>query len=156
VHDAAAMRSVEGAGHLRRERQRLVDGERASRQTLLQRLTVEILHDQERDRVGRRRTLTATEGEFAGRDFPNVVEGADMRMVQLGDCPRFAFEPLAANGACGHVRRQDLDRHRAVEPRIARPVYFAHPADALQRLDLIRAEARPAHEAALGERVGVW
>ena len=44
---------------------------------------------------------------------------------------------------CG---RQDLDRHRAVEPRVARPVDLAHPARAERRDDLVGAQAFPGRE----------
>ena len=38
------------------------------------------------------------------------------------------------------VLRQDLDRDRAVEPRIARAIDFAHPAGAEGSQDLVRPE----------------
>ena len=41
----------------------------------------------------------------------------------------------------GHVRREDLDRDRALEPRVLRLVDLAHPARADRRDDLVGAEA---------------
>jgi hypothetical protein len=57
----------------------------------------------------------------------HVVEGADVRMAQLRDGASFAFEPLARLRRIGKMRRQDLDRHVAIETRIARSINFAHP-----------------------------
>jgi hypothetical protein len=40
------------------------------------------------------------------------------------------------------MTRQDLDRDRAIESRIARTIHFAHAASAQRRLDFVRAEFR--------------
>ena len=39
------------------------------------------------------------------------------------------------------VRRQDLDRHRALQPRVPRPIHLSHPARADRRDDLVRSES---------------
>ena len=48
------------------------------------------------------------------RGFADVVQRADMRMVQRRHGPRFALEPLPGLGVVRHVRRQHLDGDRAV------------------------------------------
>src|SRR5262245_22108460 len=44
---------------------------------------------------------------------PHVVEGADVRMIEVGDGARFALEPGAHLGAAGEARREHLDRYLA-------------------------------------------
>ena len=71
----------------------------------------------------------------------DVVQRADVRMVQAGDGLRFALEALLHFGVVGEMRREDLDRHGAVQPRVGRLVDFAHPARADQREDLVGTES---------------
>jgi hypothetical protein len=54
----------------------------------------------------------------------DIVDLADMRMIQCGDCARFLFEPFAV------LSRQPLDGDGAIQARIARFVDFAHTAGA--------------------------
>ena len=66
--------------------------------------------------------------------------------VELRDRARFAIEALAELRIGRERVRQDLDRDRAIEPRVARPVDLAHAAGAEGRDDLVRAEARAGGE----------
>ena len=70
----------------------------------------------------------------------DVVERADVRIVQRGDGLRLALDAGAPAGVGAAVCQEDLDRDRAVEARVARPVHLAHAACADGGLDLIRAE----------------
>ena len=70
----------------------------------------------------------------------DVVDAADVRMVQRGDGPRLALEARARIGIAGDVTRQDLDRDRAIEPRIAGFVDLTHAAGAERADDFIRTE----------------
>ena len=71
---------------------------------------------------------------------PDVVESADVRMRELRDRLRLALEALAHLGRRRHVRRQHLDRHRPLQPRVPRLVDLPHPARAERRQDLVGAE----------------
>ncbi len=71
---------------------------------------------------------------FAGED------GADVRMAQCGDRLRLALEPLLPLGVGGHVRGQDLDGDRPLQPGVGRFVDLTHAARADGGLNLIRAE----------------
>jgi hypothetical protein len=62
-------------------------------------------------------------------------------MIQCGDGTRLPLEALARVGVVGEVRGQDLDRHGAIESRVARFADLAHPARADLRCQLIRADA---------------
>ena len=74
--------------------------------------------------------------------FADVVQRADVRVVQAGDGLRFALEALLHLGVVGEVRRQDLDRDRAVQPRVGGLVDLAHAAGAEGAGDFVRTEAR--------------
>ena len=125
VDDARAVRLVERRRDLDRRLERLVDRERALRQPIRQRLAFEILHDEERGAV-----LLA-----------DVVQRADVRMIELRDRAGFAIEALAELRVGGEGVGENLDRDRAIEPRVAGFVHLAHPAGADERQDLVRAEA---------------
>ena len=71
----------------------------------------------------------------------DVVERADMGVVQAGDGPGFALEALAAFGVLATIGRQNLDRDGAVEARVVRPVDLAHAARAQGCQDLVGAES---------------
>ena len=62
-------------------------------------------------------------------------------MVERGGGARLLLEAAQAIGVGGERGGQDLDRHVAPEPRIARAIDLAHAAGAERRDDLVRAEA---------------
>ena len=70
----------------------------------------------------------------------DVMQGADMRMAQRGDGARLALEALPRTLVGAHVRRQYLDRDRAIQPGIPSLVDLTHPARADEQLNLVDAE----------------
>jgi hypothetical protein len=76
--------------------------------------------------------------------MPDVIERADVRMIQRGNGMGLAVKAFAELRVAGHVRRQDFDRDRAIETGIPRFVDFAHPAGAERRDDFIRTQTRAA------------
>ena len=94
-------------------------------QPLLERLALEKLHDDERLVIW---------------CFADVVDGADVRVVQRGDRPCFTLKPLARDLGAGQISRQHLDRDFAFESRVARAIDLAHSAFAKFGGDFIRAE----------------
>ena len=105
-----AMRLVERVGNLDGVLQHLFQRQRTFQQPLRQRLAFEIFHHQEINAV-----LLA-----------DVVERADVRMIQAGDGLRFALEPLAQFGTICKMRRQNLDGDNSIEAGIAGFVDLAH------------------------------
>ncbi len=103
---------AESIGHRQGVTQHLIERQRATRQTAGQGLAFQIFHHQEVDAVL----------------LPYVVQGTDMRMIQTGDRPRLPLEALPGLRALGHVRRQNFDRHRAVQSRVPGAVDLSHPA----------------------------
>ncbi len=71
-----------------------------------------------------------------------AVDRGDVRMVERGESPRLALQPREPVGVRRELRREDLDRDLAAEPRVMRPIDLAHPARAQGREDLVRAEPR--------------
>ena len=131
VHHAVPMRVVERIGDLDRGAQRKVQRQRAVLESRRQSDAVHVLHDQE-DR---------------GAVFANVVQRTDMLMGNAGDGARFATKPFdPAAGRLQELAREQLDGDRPIEPRIACPIHFAHPAGTERRQDLERAKAGAGRE----------
>jgi hypothetical protein len=63
-------------------------------------------------------------------------------MIELRDCAGFPVEAVAELRVGGKRFGQDLDRHVAIEARVAGLVDFAHAACAEGGLDFVRAELR--------------
>ncbi len=75
-------------------------------------LTVEVLHHEEVD------VAVA----------PDVVQRADVGVVEVGDRASLAFETFAMARIAGEVMTYDFDRYGAVEARVDRFPYHAHPS----------------------------
>ncbi len=112
VKDPALVRRVQGVGDLGRQPYRFVLCNPISKW-----FPLEILED-----------------EVIGSD---VVDLANVRMVNRGDGARFALKPVRI------VSDQPLDRDRAIQASIVRLVDLAHTARADQRLNFVRAESGP-------------
>jgi hypothetical protein len=125
MDDAGPMRGRQRVGHLNRDGQRLGDRERAFRNPRLERLAVEILDDEKREALV----------------FADVVERADVRVLERRDQPRLALEALAELRVGGERRRQDLQGDDAIETRVVGSIDLAHSALPERREDLIGAEA---------------
>ncbi len=76
MRDARAMRRIQRARDFRRGPQQLGERQRSARETPLQRFSLNVFHDE----------------EVAAVLVPDVVDRADMRMVERGDGTRFALE----------------------------------------------------------------
>ena len=67
----------------------------------------------------------------------DVVDGADVGMIQRGGRPRLALEALERTGLHGHVVGQELEGDRAIEARVFGLVDHAHAAAAEEFGDLV-------------------
>ena len=82
------------------------------------------------DAAGQCLSLTMFEDEVIDTAVTsNVVERADMRMIESGDCLRLASSAAESNIA-SKLGGQNLDRNAAAEARVAGRVDLAHPAGA--------------------------
>ena len=125
VDDPLPVRGVEGIGDLDGNPDRLVDGQRALREPLGQRVALQVLHHQVVDPV-------------LGAD---VEDGADMGVTQGRQRLGFPLEPLPAFGILGEVLGQDLDGDGAIKTGVAGSIDFAHAAGADPGDDFIGTEA---------------
>ncbi len=112
VDDSRAMRCLQRIGNLDGQLEQRVQRQRSRADPLLQRRPLEILHHDERPPV-----LLA-----------DVVDRADIRVIQRGGRPRFAREPGQRCWILRELRRDELERHRAVQPRVFGLVDDAHAA----------------------------
>ena len=100
--------------------------QRAVRDSLLQGLALQQLHDNECPAIGR---------------FADVVDRADVGVLQGGHGLRFSLESLASSSRIGGMRRQQLDGHVSGKSLVTRLVDLAHAARTNGGNDLVRAEA---------------
>ncbi len=56
----------------------------------------------------------------------HIVDGNDIGMVQRGYGASFGFETLTPGEIVREFGRQDLQRHIAIQARVARAIDFAH------------------------------
>ena len=70
----------------------------------------------------------------------NIVQRANMGMIQARDDARLTFETLAPCGIVCEMLGEDFDRNGAIEARILGFVDLAHPAGAEWRQALVRTE----------------
>jgi len=124
MRDALQVCLVERVGDLCSDLQCLIERERTFFDPRGERLALEMRHHQVMSAI----------------DAADVVDAADVRMVQSRDGARLALETGSQIGIAGDLGRQDLDRDRPIEPRVACAVDFTHPARADQRDDVVRAE----------------
>ncbi len=105
------------------------DGPRASRALSVS--PSRYYHDDEVDRwaVDARRSIAA-----------DVVQHADVRMIERRDRLRLTLESLARGDVGGQSGREHLDRNDAIEPRVAASIHLAHPAGADCIEDFVGAE----------------
>ena len=76
----------------------------------------------------------------------DVVDDADVWVVEGGNRARLTFEALAKLGALRDVRGQNLDGDRTIEPRVSGLVDFTHSAGADRRDHLVVAKTCAALE----------
>ena len=138
VHDAAGVRGGEPGRDLRGDLERLARRQRAADQALAQRLAVEQLH--------------RGEGDLAV--LAEIEDRQDVRMRERRDRLGLALEARQRVGVGGEMRRQDLDRHLAVELGVAGAEDLAHPALAELGDDLVGAEPGSDHRVARSWRAG--
>ena len=118
VDDARGMRGVQRVGNLDAHVEQRVQAQRTGGEPILQRRALQILHDDERPPV-----LLA-----------DVVDRADVRVVQRRRRLRFAREPAQRLWIPRELFGDELERHRTAQPRVFGLVHDAHAA-ATQLLD---------------------
>jgi ABC-type hemin transport system ATPase subunit len=131
VDDAGGVRLGEPLGGLRDVGQQRPQARRLLVDLVLERDAVDELHRDEVDR------LTGRSAGRAERRVADLVDRDNVRMVQRGGRAGLLDEPAHALVVAHQLGRQDLQRDRAPEHRIVRPVHLTHPACAQATRDLI-------------------
>ena len=119
MKNAGPVRLLEALGNLAGDAKKLLLRETrstGSADTIGQRLALDVLQDQ---------VVSA-----------NVVDLADMRMIERGDRARFLLEPSAM------LLGEPFHRDDTIEPRVACFPHFSHAAAAQEGQDFIGAEPR--------------
>jgi hypothetical protein len=135
VDDTVSVRLVEGVCDLDGVAEALVQRQRTLLQPLVERLALEVLEHEVVEAVL----------------MSDVVEPADVGVVEVGDGPGFALEALAQVGVPGQVFGEDLDCDRAVEAGVFRAVHLAPAPRAERGQHLVRPELRAARQRHAGD-----
>jgi hypothetical protein len=114
VDDAGAVRGDQSARDLEPDVQEFFDRQWPAQESMLERLSLDEFHDE----------------EVLSLPFADIMNVADVGMVQRRNGTRFAFEPRAGLGVALELCSQRLQRDRASQPDVTRSVYLAHPAGA--------------------------
>ena len=139
MDEPAPMRVIQRIGELDRVAQNVGGGSGLAADALGQRLPFEIFHDQEPDRLGPRSSTRA-------RGLADVVQVADVRMIERGDRAGFAFEARPAIGIADKLFRRTL-MATVRSSRVSRALYTSPmPPAPIRAQDLIRAEANAGRE----------
>src|SRR6185369_16231315 len=82
--------------------------------------------------------------------LPDIEDADDVGMVERRSRLRLAREAGEVNGVERIFRRENLDRHAPIQPRVARRVNLPHSACAERRQDFVGAEAAPGWKSHFG------
>src|SRR5579863_93655 len=134
MRHAFAVGPVQRVGNFDGVQEHLLQRQGTFVQPLRERLAFEILHDEEVGPI-----LLA-----------DVVEGADVGMIQAGNRASFALKPLAQLGTAGEMSGRNLNGDDAIEARVAGAIHLAHPARTDGGKDFVRPEASAGGQRHLG------
>ena len=140
MHDPLSMCLVKGIRNLNRVAKRLVERQRSLLQSIRQRLPLDVLQNHVVE-VPLVADLSA--GALAKVD---VMERADVRVVQAGDGTGFPLKSFFEPGVIGKVRRENLDRDRAVKPGVPGLVDLPLPPGPEGREDFVGTQFRSRSE----------
>jgi hypothetical protein len=149
MDDAVIVRGFERLGNLPREFERLLDRNRSLAEATGERLALYELH-YETTYVASgfpvRRSLGGGGSRTRYLGLLDAVNRGDVPVVQGREDPRLTLEAPDALRVGGKGGREHLDGDVAAEPRVARAIDFAHPADADALLQPIDPELVPGQE----------
>ena len=114
MDDALGMRRIERVGNLNSQVEQEVDRQRLAVDAMLERLPLEKLHRE----------------KGAAVVFANVVDRADIRMIEGRSGAGFAPEALQHRQLAADLVRQKLERHKAPQAGVFSLVDHPHPATA--------------------------
>jgi hypothetical protein len=84
----------------------------------------------------------------------DIIDCADVRMIQRGNRAALTVEAHTCLRIVTQVAQDQLEGHRAVQPRVLRPIHCAHAAGAKLADDLIGAKPRSRQQDHVGYQTG--
>ncbi len=108
----SSVRGVQSVHHLDGQVENFVDSKRLGGDALLQCPPLQALHDDEGLAVG----------------LADIVQRADVGMIERRDCAGLALKALQSDAVAGHLLRDKFERHHAPQPRVFGPIDDAHAA----------------------------
>jgi hypothetical protein len=136
VDDALPMGGTQPVGDLDRDLKEDLRGQRTAGDALLERLALQSFHAQ----------------EGLALMVADVVDGADVRMVERRGGARLALEALPGVRLVESISGQELERNEPTEPRVLGFVDLAHASGANLRDDLVVQDGLADHRSALIRR----
>jgi hypothetical protein len=137
VNDACRVRDAQSGRHLNGEIKRFADRQPRRRESLSERLALDVLH---RDVV------------LAVAGLAECVDGADIGVVEGGRGSRLLLEPLDTERVPCEVCRQDLQCDLPAQAHLGGEPHLAHPARAEGAHDLVGVQAGARADGHVGVR----
>ena len=137
MHDSLRVRRIEAVGDLDADLQELRDLDGPGGDAVLERLALEQLHGDERPTL----------------ELADVVDRADVGMIERRRRARLAAEPLDRLRIPGDVVGQELQRDVPPEPRVPGLVDHAHPAPAQLFQDAVVGDGAADHRRGVCHRL---
>jgi len=129
VHNAAGMRGIECVGHFDGQVEQALQFERTSVERMLQGAAGQILHHDEQ----------------AAFMLANLMDGADVGMVQGGGSAAFAAEALKSLGIAGSFLGKKFEGDKAAEGSVFSLVNHTHSAAASKLYDAVMRDGLSDH-----------
>jgi hypothetical protein len=138
MDDAAPVRGVQRIGNLGAVTQHVGQGKGAFLDSIGERFPLDQLQDEVvQSRAG---GPGLRSGGLWRWDLADIVQRADVRMIQGGDDLGLALEARAELLVERQPRGKDLDGYLPIQPRVFRLPDLSHPAGAQRRQDFIGTE----------------
>ena len=129
MHDPLRVGRVQRIGDFRRQLKHLFERQRLSAEQMLQRLSFQQFHGD----------------EVLAVRFVDLVNGADVRVIERGGGKGFPLESFSGRGIILHFRGQKFQRDMAAQLEVFGFVDHTHPAAAELRQNAVMRDGFPDH-----------
>ena len=130
MHDTLPVGLVQRVGNLDGVFQTLIEWQPSLLQPLLERVALDVLHDEVVEAVL----------------FTDIVERTDVGMVQATDRTGLTLEAFPALGIVGEVFGKDFDGDGAVQAGVGGAIHLSHSTGTNERRDFVGAESGSCRE----------
>src|SRR5580704_15108283 len=130
------MRRIQSTRYFHSNLQKLLRMHSPARNPVLQRLPLEIFHHEEN----------------MPRVLADIMNGANIRMIQSRSSPSLAPEPVQGKRVPRHFIRKELQRHGPAQPHILSLINHTHPAAAQLLKDAVMRDSPANHGRGISHR----